>query len=104
MKLGGSKTRSTNKTVPPVVMVIGGMDPSGGAGLCADIQTLSAMGCHAAPVVTAITVQDTVGVRRFRPVEVGLIEEQMRAVLDDLSLSAVKTGMLANREIISVVS
>jgi len=104
MKLRGSKTRSTNKTAPPVVMVIGGMDPSGGAGLCADIQTLSAMGCHAAPVVTAITVQDTVGVRDFQPVEAGLIEAQICAVLDDLSLSAVKTGMLANREIISIVS
>jgi len=117
MKLRGSKTMSTSKATPPVVMVIGGMDPSGGAGLCADIQTLSAMGCHAAPVqtlsamgchaapvVTAITVQDTIGVRSFQPVEAGLIEAQMRAVLDDLSLSAVKTGMLANWEIISVVS
>lgn len=104
MKLRGCKTMSTSKATPPVVMVIGGMDPSGGAGLCADIQTLSAMGCHAAPVVTAITVQDTIGVRSFRPVESSLIEAQMRAVLDDLSLSAVKTGMLANREIISVVS
>ncbi len=102
MKQG--ETMIMNKAAPPVVMVIGGMDPSGGAGLCADIQTLSAMGCHAAPVVTAVTVQDTVEVRSFQPVEASLVEAQMRAVLDDLSPAIVKTGMLANREIISVVS
>jgi len=94
----------TGKAMPAVVMVIGGMDPSGGAGLCADIQTLSAMGCHAAPVVTAITVQNTVELRSFQSVEASLIEAQMRTVLDDLSPSVVKTGMLVNREIISVVS
>ncbi len=94
----------TGKATPPVVMVIGGMDPSGGAGLCADIQTLSAMGCHAAPVVTAITDQDTLAVRNFQPLEASLIEAQIRAVLDDLSPSVVKTGMLVTSEIISVVS
>ena len=94
----------TTKAAPPVVMVIGGTDPSGGAGLCADIQPLSAMGCHTAPVVTAVTVQDTVGVRSFQPVEASLVEAQMRAVLDDLSPSVVKTGMLANRGIVSIVS
>lgn len=85
-------------------MVIGGMDPSGGAGLCADIQTLTAMGCHAAPVVTAITVQDTKKVTSFQSVEASLVEAQMYAVLEDLSPAVVKTGMLANREIVSVVS
>lgn len=91
------------KDNPPVVMVIGGMDPSGGAGLCADIQTLTAMGCHAAPVVTALTVQDTAAVTSFQLVDVGLIQAQMKAVLDDMTISAVKTGMLGSREIISVV-
>ncbi len=95
---------STSKATPPVVMVVGGTDPSGGAGLCADIQTLSAMGCHAAPVVTAITVQDTVEVRSFQPIEASLIEAQIRAVLDDLSPSVVKTGMLVSSEITSVIS
>ncbi|MEA1890615.1 MAG: hydroxymethylpyrimidine/phosphomethylpyrimidine kinase [Pseudomonadota bacterium] len=95
---------SNIKKTPPIVMVIGGMDPCGGAGLCADIQTLSKMGCHAAPVVTAITIQDTVAVRSFRAVETSLFEAQMRTVLEDLSPSVVKTGMLANREIISVVA
>jgi hydroxymethylpyrimidine/phosphomethylpyrimidine kinase len=89
---------------PPVVMVIGGMDPSGGAGLCADIQTLSSMGCHAAPVVTALTVQDTQVVKSFELVDVELIRAQMQTVFDDISPSVIKTGMLGSRDIISVVS
>ena len=92
------------KTAPPVVMAVGGMDPSGGAGLCADIQTLSAMGCHAAPVVTAITVQDTAAVMNFQLLDADLIQAQMQAVLNDMSISAVKTGMLGNREIVSVIA
>ena len=95
-------TSHNNK--PPVVMVIGGMDPSGGAGLCADIQTLSAMGCHATPVVTALTVQDTRAVKNFQLVDVALIRAQMQVVLDDMSPTVVKTGMLGSREIISAVS
>ena len=89
---------------PPVVMVIGGMDPSGGAGLCADIQTLTSLGCHAAPVVTALTVQDTSVVKSFELVDVELIRAQMQAVLDDLSPSVIKTGMLGSRDVISVVA
>lgn len=89
---------------PPVVMVVGGMDPSGGAGLCADIQTLSAMGCHAAPVITAITVQDTSAVKCYQLVEAEMIRSQMQSVLDDMTVSVVKTGMLGSREIVAAVS
>ena len=95
---------SNNKPSPPVVMVIGGMDPSGGAGLCADIQTLSKMGCHAAPVVTALTVQDTSAVKSFKLVDAELIRAQMQAVFDDISPSVIKTGMLGSREVISVIA
>ena len=93
----------SEKHQPPVVMVIGGLDPSGGAGLCADIQTLSAMGCHAAPVVTAITVQDTLSVKGFQCVQADLIRQQMQVVLDDMSPVVVKTGMLANRNIVDII-
>ena len=95
---------SNNKNTPPVVMVVGGMDPSGGAGLCADIQTMSAMGCHAAPVTTALTVQDTASVTNFQLVDLELIQAQMQAVFHDMPISAVKTGMLGNREIVSVIA
>lgn len=93
-----------NNSSPPVVMVIGGLDPTGGAGLCADIQTLSALGCHAAPVATAVTVQDTAAVMNFQLLDPGLIQAQMQAVFDDMTISAVKTGMLGNGEIVSVLA
>lgn len=80
----------------PVVLVLGGNDPSGGAGLAADIETLASLGCHPAPVVTAITVQDSRDVRAFDPVAPGLVMAQARAVLDDLPVAAVKLGMLGS--------
>jgi hydroxymethylpyrimidine/phosphomethylpyrimidine kinase len=80
----------------PVVLVFGGVDPTGGAGLQADIQTLTSLGCHPAPVATAITVQDTVGVKHFAAVEAELVISQARAVLEDMPVAAIKTGMLGN--------
>ena len=80
----------------PVVLVFAGNDPSGGAGLQADIQTLTSLGCHPAPVVTAITVQDTVGVKHFMPVETGLVIAQARAILEDMPITAIKTGMFGS--------
>ncbi len=82
----------------PVVLVFAGNDPSGGAGLQADIQTLTSLGCHPAPVITAITVQDTVGVKQFIPVEAGLVIAQARAILEDMPVAAIKTGMLGSIE------
>lgn len=99
-----STDKVMQKMMPPTVMVVGGMDPSGGAGLCADIQTLSALGCHAAPVVTAITVQDTASVKKYQLVGTELVRQQLQVVLDDLSPAVVKTGMLANAEVIAVLA
>jgi hydroxymethylpyrimidine/phosphomethylpyrimidine kinase len=84
---------------PPVVLVIAGNDPSGGAGLGADIQALTALGAHPAPVVSALTVQDTVNATRVEPVTAELVCAQARAVLADLPVAAVKLGLLANAEI-----
>ena len=80
----------------PVILVFAGNDPSGGAGLQADIQTLTSLGCHPAPVVTAITVQDTVGVKYFMPVETDLVIAQARAILEDMPVTAIKTGMFGS--------
>ncbi len=85
-------------TQPPVVLVIAGNDPSGGAGLTADIQTLTALGVHPAPVVTAVTVQDTVDARQVEPVAAELVQAQARTVLADLPVAAVKIGLLASAE------
>ena len=99
-----STDKLMQKTMPLTVVVVGGMDPSGGAGLCADIQTLSALGCHAAPVVTAVTVQDTATVKNYQVLGADLIRQQLQVVLDDLSPAVIKTGMLANAEVITVIA
>ena len=62
-------TSTAQSHAVPVVMTFAGNDPTGGAGIQADIEALSSMGCHAAPVVTALTVQDTQGVKRFSAVD-----------------------------------
>jgi len=80
----------------PIVLVFSGNDATGGAGIQADIQALTSLGCHPAPVITAITVQDTIGVKQFTSVEAGLVIAQARAVLEDMPVAAFKTGMLGS--------
>ena len=77
----------------PVVMTFAGHDPSGGAGLQADIEALASQGCRAAPVLTALTVQDSRDVREFRPLPAGEVISQARAVLEDMPVAAFKIGM-----------
>ena len=93
-----------NPDTIPVVLVLAGNDPTGGAGLQADIETLGSLGCHAAPVVTALTVQDTVGVKHYQPVETGLVISQARAVLEDMPVAAIKAGMLATANNVTALS
>ena len=93
---------SNNSTVP-VVLVFAGTDPSGGAGVQADIETLVSMGCHAAPVITAVTVQDTVDVKRYESMDPALVIEQARAILEDVPVAAIKIGMIGSVEIVEVV-
>ena len=89
---------------PAVVMIIAGNDPSGGAGIAADIQAVSALGGHPAPVVTALTVQDTRNAYRVEPAAAELVSEQARAVMADLPVRAIKIGLLANSEIADAVA
>ncbi len=89
---------------PPVVLVFAGSDPTGGAGVQADIEAIVSMGCHAAPVITAVTAQDTVGVKQFESVETELVIAQARAVLEDMPVAAAKTGMLGNKTTLSAVA
>ncbi len=88
----------TSLTQVPVVMTLSGNDPTGGAGIQADIEALASMGCHAAPVITALTIQDTGGVYRFDPVDPSVIVEQARAVLEDMPVAAFKIGMVGSME------
>jgi hydroxymethylpyrimidine/phosphomethylpyrimidine kinase len=80
------------------VLAFAGADPSGGAGLQADLLTLAAMGCHPLSVVTAITAQDTAGVAGVQPVAADWVARQARLVLADMPVSAIKVGMVATAE------
>ncbi len=88
----------------PVVLSIAGSDPSGGAGLQADLKTFTALKVYGCGVPTAITVQNTTGVREVHPFDPELVYSQIRAVLEDISVNAVKVGMLANEGIVRAVA
>jgi hypothetical protein len=76
--------RITVPDSPPIVLVFAATDPSGGAGLQADILTLSSMGCHPLSVVTAVTIQDTMGVEDSLPIDAEWVADQPRCVLEDM--------------------
>ncbi|MFA7240287.1 MAG: hydroxymethylpyrimidine/phosphomethylpyrimidine kinase [Sulfuricellaceae bacterium] len=84
--------------VPPIVLSFAASDPTGGAGMQADILTLSSMGCHPLTVVTAITVQDTLGVEDFMPIDFEWIVDQARSVLEDMPVAAFKIGLIGSIE------
>lgn len=86
------------------VLIIAGSDSGGGAGIQADIKAVSAMGGFAMTAVTAITVQNTLGVTGIHPVPDDTVADQMRAVLSDLGADAIKTGMLATASLIETVA
>lgn len=87
----------------PSVLTIAGFDPSGGAGIQADIKTISALGCFATSVLTALPVQNTCGVRSIHSIPTEVVAEQMRAVLDDIPPDAVKTGMVHSVELVETI-
>lgn len=92
------------KSPLPVVLAIGGHDPSGGAGVQADIETIGALGCHAATAVTCLTVQDTVNVLALHPVESYILRAQIHAVLEDLTVTVVKLGLLGSVAAVNTVA
>ncbi|HEX5612213.1 MAG TPA: hydroxymethylpyrimidine/phosphomethylpyrimidine kinase [Burkholderiales bacterium] len=83
---------------PPLVMVFAATDPTGGAGLQADVMTLASLGCHPLSVVTATTAQDTHGVRAIRALESEWLREQACAVLQELPVAAFKLGVIGSAE------
>ena len=85
-------------------LTIAGSDSCGGAGLQADIKTMSALGCYACSVVTAVTAQDTTGVRSVEDMSADLVARQLRAVMCDIRPSAIKTGMLGNAEVVAAIA
>ena len=92
------------KKVYKRVLTIAGSDSGGGAGIQADLKTISANGCYAMSVITALTAQNTVGVSGIHAVPVDFVASQMEAVLSDIGVDAVKIGMLFSPELIETVA
>lgn len=92
-----------NSRIVPLVLAIGGHDPSGGAGVQADIETMAALGCRALSVVTALTTQNTCGVVQVRVQPAAQIEAQCRLLLEESLVAVVKLGLLGNAQIVQAI-
>lgn len=89
---------------PPCVLAVSGSDPSGGAGLQADLKVVSRAGAYGAAAVTAVTVQNGLGVSRVEPLAPELVAQQVRAVLEGMEVGAVKTGMMGSAAVARAVA
>ena len=86
------------------VLTIAGSDSSGGAGIQADIKTMSAIGCYGMSAITSLTAQNTTGVRSIMPVTPQVVADQIDMVMEDIPPLAIKTGMLCNAEVAATVA
>lgn len=93
----------TNLKSRPHVLVLSGLDPSGGAGIQADIQAITALGCHPLPVLSCVTVQDTRNVYNASTIDPEIIRQQLERLADDSPIHAIKTGALGNAEVVDVL-
>jgi hydroxymethylpyrimidine/phosphomethylpyrimidine kinase len=91
-------------TPPRRILIIAGSDSGGGAGIQADIKTVTALGGYAMTAITAVTVQDTTGVRGFHPVPPDVVADQIRVTLTDIGADAIKTGMLVSAAHVNAVA
>ena len=89
---------------PPIVLSFAANDPSGGAGIQADMLTIASMGCHPLSIITAITIQDTTGVEDVMPLDPEWIIDQARTVLEDMPVHVFKIGLLGSVEIIAAIA
>lgn len=90
--------------MPPIILSIAGSDCSGGAGIQADIKTISALGGYAASVITAVTAQNTLGVQAVHPLPADIVRTQIASVMDDLQPAAIKIGMVHNADIVHTIA
>ena len=87
----------------PSVLTIAGFDGSGGAGIQADMKAISALGCFATSVLTALPVQNTTGVKAIYPIPYEAVKEQIATILDDIYPNAIKIGMVHNSELVATI-
>jgi hydroxymethylpyrimidine/phosphomethylpyrimidine kinase len=97
-------SENTEAGFPPIVLTFAASDPSGGAGMQADILTLASMGCHPLSVLTAITVQDTMGVEAIQSLDADWVVDQARCLLQDMTVDAFKMGVLGSTENIAAIA
>jgi hydroxymethylpyrimidine/phosphomethylpyrimidine kinase len=95
---------NTRSHSPPIVLVFAASDPTSGAGVQADLMALTSLGCHPLTALTAITVQDTLGVESVHPVAAELLERQARLLLEDMQVAAFKIGVLGSVENVLAVA
>ena len=93
-----------NSKTPACVLVFAGLDPSGGAGIQADILTLAARGCHPLPIITSLTIQDTQNIHSLHPVEPQIVQQQVAALFNDMPIAAIKIGLLGSVQMAQAVA
>lgn len=93
----------TDMTSPPVILCISGLDPSGGAGIQADITAIQRLQCHSMPVITSLTDQDTHNVKSCHPVDAELLASQLATVVQDRQPDAIKLGLIDHLDTIDVI-
>ncbi|GAA4658040.1 bifunctional hydroxymethylpyrimidine kinase/phosphomethylpyrimidine kinase [Bartonella pachyuromydis] len=98
------RQENQNKLFIPRILSIAGSDPSGGAGMHADLKVFSAMKTYGMSVVTAVVAQNTQGVRAFQALDASFVADQIDAVFEDIHVDAVKIGMVANAQIAEVIA
>ena len=91
------------QTTPVSILCLSGFDPTGGAGIQADIESIASMGGHAVPVITALTVQDTHNVLQVQSVDTKLFNLQVNTLLNDVAIKAIKIGMVGSIEMIHAI-
>lgn len=99
-----SHTPVVTAVTPPLVLILGPVDPSGADGLPADAVTCAQLGCHGLATVTAVTVQDTAGIEEIHPISPDLLDDQARCLLEDMPVQAIKVGAMFSPEGASVIA
>lgn len=97
-------TQTSLLTLTPIAFTIAGSDSGGGAGIQADLKTFAALGVYGCSAITSLTAQNTLGVQGILPIPPEFVSAQIQSVVSDISVGAIKTGMLATAEIIDAVA
>ena len=97
-------TDDRETATPPIVLAFGSADPSGGTGIQSDVLTLASMGCHPVSVITALTIQDSLGVEAVQPIDAEWVADQARCLLEDMPIDAFKIGAMGSVENIAAIA